>query len=693
MISSFYTTVKIKIDYSIILFDINHLISNKVDYSYYLIIITMTSFPEIVCSTQNSLIDSKSENFQRTEIGKGGFGKIYKVSPNWVEKVTTLFDKCGLWGNNLREINFSLYFASVPQILPIKYVYITDNGYNNFSLVSSMPFVDQDLHSYIKKTKYNERMLIFKNVFISLCHALNNLHSNGLIHMDLKSRNVLISKTNDVYLIDFSSVRFEINNFTDHNSSVASRPPEYFNQYFKKIENVEKFGPYNDIWSLGILMLEFICDENRLDSFDEDEEQIGGFVNREKPFPVRKILNENVTFNDETIIKLIESMLKRDFTKRPTLDIVYKTLCGKELNTSCSCIETFCTHKESDDIVRIYPDRMFEKKQHTSDEYNEERKNAILDQHDSVSNDEYEEIMYAFELGVSICDRYCLKTDEDFTYDLLEKCLYIAANFLNEETGMLEDFIEENFNLVFTILNTLEYDIYRPTFYSYLQQKLCRHVTSCDISVIFQLMCDVSNYELCYDELYCKFLESQKIKNSTPLVKKFITLEDKPTLPLHPVDDSSNNNDIKLLTSAYKFLAKKSLLVFNFEVADLLAKADVNDINIIVASLVYNVNSNSIELTSLFNSEVSDYVDQLSINDKKIQKEYFSSGFYSTGSKLIILASCYINITNDINQDKKDIAWVYNMFQNFKGINLYFDKLYQDFWTSHEISLEQLEMN
>ena len=46
-----------------------------------------------------------------------------------------------------------------------------------------------------------------RHIMIELCHALNVLHSRGLVHRDIKPENIMISDSGRVVLIDFNASR------------------------------------------------------------------------------------------------------------------------------------------------------------------------------------------------------------------------------------------------------------------------------------------------------------------------------------------------------------------------------------------------------------------------------------------------------------------------------------------------------
>lgn len=78
--------------------------------------------------------------------------------------------------------------------------------------------------------------------------ALNYLHNQGKIHRDLKSQNILISKTGDIKLTDFGVSTQLSSNFSKRNTTVGTpywMAPEVI------VNNNGGHSYKADIWSLG----------------------------------------------------------------------------------------------------------------------------------------------------------------------------------------------------------------------------------------------------------------------------------------------------------------------------------------------------------------------------------------------------------------------------------------------------------
>ena len=81
-------------------------------------------------------------------------------------------------------------------------------------------------------------------------HALEDVHSKNIWHLDLKPANILMDGNMTVKLIDFGASK----QFDNESGGVTSSAVAYTNGYapFEQMEmNHEKFGPWTDFYTLG----------------------------------------------------------------------------------------------------------------------------------------------------------------------------------------------------------------------------------------------------------------------------------------------------------------------------------------------------------------------------------------------------------------------------------------------------------
>ncbi|KAF9899920.1 hypothetical protein EC991_008139 [Linnemannia zychae] len=88
-----------------------------------------------------------------------------------------------------------------------------------------------------------------------IAHGLNYIHSQGIIHCDIKSRNVLLTKKLEVKICDFGSAM----KATDKENNVQCDPTSAWAAP-EVLKDRTAYSPKSDVYSLGIVMLEMaIC--------------------------------------------------------------------------------------------------------------------------------------------------------------------------------------------------------------------------------------------------------------------------------------------------------------------------------------------------------------------------------------------------------------------------------------------------
>ncbi|KAF9433285.1 hypothetical protein BGZ76_009664 [Entomortierella beljakovae] len=157
-----------------------------------------------------------------------------------------------------------------------------------------------DLFDYIELTPYMTEDEI-RQIFRQVCDAINHLHSNKIVHRDIKDENVILDQNGKIQLIDFGSSAYlkEGKKFDTFCGTLDYAAPEVLTG--KKYE-----GRKQDIWALGILLYTLIYKENPFYNIDE-------ILSRDLRVPF--VLSEDS-------IGLIRWMLSRDIDQRPFIDQV-----------------------------------------------------------------------------------------------------------------------------------------------------------------------------------------------------------------------------------------------------------------------------------------------------------------------------------------------------------------------------------
>lgn len=106
-------------------------------------------------------------------------------------------------------------------------------------------FKDGDLHKLIHKTK--SKSVDKRNIISSICRGLIYLHDNGIIHRDIKSKNVLVNGSR-IALSDYGTAKYHIGMTV--RGTFAYIAPEILKH--------ETYDKTVDIYSFGVLIWEIL---------------------------------------------------------------------------------------------------------------------------------------------------------------------------------------------------------------------------------------------------------------------------------------------------------------------------------------------------------------------------------------------------------------------------------------------------
>ena len=105
----------------------------------------------------------------------------------------------------------------------------------------------------IKNHFFSSTKEIF-DIFLSIIEAIKDIHSYSVIHCDLKPDNILITKNNEIRVIDFGISKNDENDFFNNYGSY-----KYCSIYQL---NHEKLDFKTDIYSLSIILYELLVKKN-----------------------------------------------------------------------------------------------------------------------------------------------------------------------------------------------------------------------------------------------------------------------------------------------------------------------------------------------------------------------------------------------------------------------------------------------
>jgi serine/threonine protein kinase len=149
---------------------------------------------------------------------------------------------------------------------------------------------------------------LIKWIIFQISYGLYILHSNKIIHNDMKPSNILIDQVSGIFITEFGSACF---NYEESNSyTLYYASPEYLNNFEKRDEKY-------DMWALGVIIIELFVKENKYFNYkkDNNESQLKCILSK---FGINENLEKNdinnLIYNDENKYEFnigeIESKIK-----------------------------------------------------------------------------------------------------------------------------------------------------------------------------------------------------------------------------------------------------------------------------------------------------------------------------------------------------------------------------------------------
>ncbi|CAH1108104.1 unnamed protein product [Psylliodes chrysocephalus] len=209
--------------------------------------------------------DLTSKYEKVTKIGQGTFGEVFKARDKSnpkkfvaMKKVLMDNEKEGFPITALREIRILqlLKHENVVNLIEIcRTKAAIHNRYRStFYLV--FDFCEHDLAGLLSNSNVKFSLGEIKKVVQQLLNGLYYIHSNKILHRDMKAANVLITKNGVLKLADFGLARaFSTNKngmpnrFTNRVVTLWYRPPEL-------LLGERNYGPPVDLWGAGCIMAE-----------------------------------------------------------------------------------------------------------------------------------------------------------------------------------------------------------------------------------------------------------------------------------------------------------------------------------------------------------------------------------------------------------------------------------------------------
>lgn len=210
-------------------------------------------------------------------LGYGGYGVVYRAVDTYSLKPTSYAVKCLPHSQkrntarqrqlHMREITLHKLASAHPNVVTLHRV-IEDYQYT-YIVMDYCP--DGDLFAQIlHHRRYLGNNALIKDVFLQLLDAVEYCHSLHIYHRDLKPENVLCFDGGlRLAITDFGLATTDEMSTEFRTGSVYHMSPECQGAYFTPTRTYSPL--FNDIWSLGIILLNLITGRNPWKSAAPDD--------------------------------------------------------------------------------------------------------------------------------------------------------------------------------------------------------------------------------------------------------------------------------------------------------------------------------------------------------------------------------------------------------------------------------------
>ena len=196
-----------------------------------------------------------------TKIGQGTFGEVFKARLRTdkskivaLKKVLMENEKEGFPITALREIRI-LQRVNHDNIVNLIEICRQNNRHGKTTFYLVFDFAEHDLAGLLSNVNVKFSLGEIKKVMQQMFEGLFYIHSNKIIHRDMKAANILITRQGTLKLADFGLARAisiksgQPNRYTNRVVTLWYRPPEL-------LLGERNYGPPVDLWGAGCIMAE-----------------------------------------------------------------------------------------------------------------------------------------------------------------------------------------------------------------------------------------------------------------------------------------------------------------------------------------------------------------------------------------------------------------------------------------------------
>ena len=207
---------------------------------------------------------------KKEEIGKGGFGIVYKLQKDneyYALKKILIINSTEKEINHIKEEVDILSSFDNEYIVKYYCSFLEKDYFNILMEYAGNSNLKQFINRYKMKDCFIEEEKI-KNIIVQICLALIEIHKSNLIHRDLTPENIFVNENNKIKIGDFG-----VSKKLSQNSNYAKTITGKYQYFAPEIMKGKKYNNKIDIYSFGCIIYElFTLNQYYLDKIIDNKE-------------------------------------------------------------------------------------------------------------------------------------------------------------------------------------------------------------------------------------------------------------------------------------------------------------------------------------------------------------------------------------------------------------------------------------
>lgn len=234
------------------------------------------------------------------KIGTGGMGDVYKAHDRKLDRVVAIkilkreFNDDNNFIRKFKRESLAAASISHPNIVSIYDVGSEESEYDKTHYIV-MEYIDgKTLKEVINEEgRLNEKRAL--NYCVQIAEALKVAHSKNIVHRDIKSQNIMITKDDRVKVTDFGIARVADNSTVTATNAIMGSV-HYFSPEQARGAKVDN---RSDIYSLGIVLYEMLTGKL---PFDAENPVSVALMQVQSNMPIPSKSNQNISQSVDSIV-------------------------------------------------------------------------------------------------------------------------------------------------------------------------------------------------------------------------------------------------------------------------------------------------------------------------------------------------------------------------------------------------------